>query len=168
MCNNLPLRKGAGEFMCPMVPTLPARGSFEQHISEVDETKNFRGEETLEDIVETARSSDHTVKSANTEALMRITSNKRYLSTTMLQSDDSDNDNNGYVTTCECLSKAISNENVLKDAGPVRTSLWCQCNFNRLECPAFLCHDASAPNAFGLVQHPHTIETRKNASSFWW
>ncbi|CAG9539915.1 unnamed protein product [Cercopithifilaria johnstoni] len=65
--------------------------SFKQ---ELDETKNFRAEEIYGDL-ETMRSSENTATTGTEQ------SDRNRRSTTLLREYDSDNDDNGYVTTFE-------------------------------------------------------------------
>lgn len=81
--------------------------SFEQ---ELDETKNFRAEEVLE----TARSNENTATTSTEQ------SDQNRRSTTLLREHDSDNDDNGYVTTFEYPVKSTQ---TWKINGLLRTSL---------------------------------------------
>ncbi|VDK83250.1 unnamed protein product [Onchocerca ochengi] len=81
------------------------RTDFEQ---ELDETKNFRAEELWGDL-ETARNSKNTT--TDTELSDRICQ-----SITLLKENDSDNDDNGYVTTFEYPAKTTQkNEDIHTD-----------------------------------------------------
>lgn len=81
------------------------RTDFEQ---ELDETKNFRAEELWGDL-ETARNSKNTT--TDTELSDRICQ-----SITLLKENDSDNDDNGYVTTFEYPAKTTQkNEDIQTD-----------------------------------------------------
>ncbi|EJW78879.1 hypothetical protein WUBG_10212 [Wuchereria bancrofti] len=108
---------GTNELLYPLNMNAPSsilrRISFEQ---ELDETKNFRAEEIYGDL-ETARSSENTTTTGTEQ------SDRNRRSTTLLKEHDSDNDDNGYVTTFEYPAKTTENEDTRGTNGLLRTSL---------------------------------------------
>uniref|UniRef100_A0A0R3RTL3 Uncharacterized protein n=1 Tax=Elaeophora elaphi TaxID=1147741 RepID=A0A0R3RTL3_9BILA len=108
------LQNDASELLYPLQVNAPSpvlrRISFEQ---ELDETKNFRAEEVYGDL-ENARSSENTA-TTNTEQ-----SDQNGRSTTLLKEHDSEDDDNGYVTTFEYPAKVTQ---TCKTNGLLRTSL---------------------------------------------
>ncbi|VDK84807.1 unnamed protein product [Litomosoides sigmodontis] len=105
---------GTDELLHPLqinAPSSVLRGiNFEQ---ELDETKNFRAQDTYGDL-ETARSSENTTTTGTEQ------SNRNRRSSTLLREYDSDNDDNGYVTTFEYPMKSAQ---IRKTSAPLRTSL---------------------------------------------
>lgn len=109
---------GTSELLYPLNMNNPSsilrRISFEH---ELDETKNFRAEEIYGDL-ETARSSENTTTTGTEQ------SDRNRRSTTLLKENDSDNDDNGYVTTFEYPAKSTEkNEDTRGTNGLLRTSL---------------------------------------------
>lgn len=105
---------GTGNLLYPLQINAPSsvlrRINFDQ---ELDETKNFRAEDVYGDL-ETARSSENTATTGTEQ------SDRNRRSSTLLREYDSDNDDNGYVTTFEYPMKSTE---IRKTSGPLRTSL---------------------------------------------